>query len=256
MKRVLVLLVLALSLEAQQDQQKPNIQTGWPCTGKERAFDPAYLATAEATGGQMFLFDRSEVRGFSVMEIGSRQHPATVARAVGTLDQYRDIQVPVDASIESLFFSISLQCMQRIVIYDPQSSEVLPAQTGGADDVFRAGRMATVPKPQPGVWTVRLLGSGTYSVVVQAKTPLGLHNVNLEGESITAYVSGGASGIRFRLVNEAGDALEPLALDPLPGGGYSGTLATSAHQFRLMMEGADERGGRIQRMDPRLFMRP
>ena len=141
------------------DDQRPRYLPGWPCTGKERSFDPVYAHTAEASGGHLFLFDKSEVSGFSKFALGDLKHKQTVVRAAGKLDSYADIRIPVDASIASLFVTVTLQCMQTVLIYDPLSVGVHPDEMGGEDNWFRAGRIAIIPKPRPGVWTVRLAQS-------------------------------------------------------------------------------------------------
>jgi hypothetical protein len=161
------------------DDQRPRTLPGWPCTGKERSFDPAYAHTAEASGGHLFLFDKSEVSGFSKFALGDLRHKQTVVRAAGKLDSFADIRIPVDRSISSLFVTVTLQCMQTVLIYDPLSVGVHPDEMGGEDNWFRAGRIAIIPKPQPGVWTVRLAGMGPYFVSVQAEAASGLHNVKV-----------------------------------------------------------------------------
>lgn len=263
MRRSLLLFVLLLPLCAQQPEQQPNYQPNWPCTGKERAFDPVYLRTAEASGGQMFLFDRQEVDGFSVIAINDRKHPTTVARSVGKLENYLDVSVPVDSSIESLYISVSLQCMQRIAIYDPQNSEALPQQTGGEDHVYHAGRIAVIPHPAPGTWTVRLLGSGTYSLVVQAKTPITLNDLNFDGglphsgtpQIASVFVRSPTAALHFHLVNEAGETLQSLDLEPSAQdvSHYTGMVTPGTQRFRLLVEGTDAQGYPFQRLDPRLF---
>ncbi len=256
MRAVWVLLLLAAPLWPQQNGQTPQYQPNWPCTGKERAFDPAYLRTAEATGGQMFLLDRSEAGAFSVLEINDMKHKATVARSVGTLENYRDIRFPVDPSIESLYISASLQCTQRVVIYDPLNAEVRPEINGGEDHVYHAGRISVIPHPAPGVWTVRLLGSGTYSLVAQAKTPVVLR-VNFDApDRISLRTTAPAPGLRFRLVNEAGDPLQNLLLEAAPdnSGRYEGSFMRPSQRFRVLVEALDEQGNAfLQRADARLF---
>src|SRR5258708_37127898 len=149
--------------------QQPNYQPGWPCTGKERSFDPTYAKVAEATGGHLVLLDRSEVGVWSTLAIGDSKHKATIVRAAGKTDSYVDIPFWVDSSVESLFVVASLQCMQTIYLYDPQRAGVDAKIPGVEDNWFRAGRISTVPMPQAGSWVLRLLGTGPYSVAVQAK---------------------------------------------------------------------------------------
>lgn len=206
----------------------------------------------------MLLLDRSEAGAFSVVAINEPKHKATVARSVGTIQNYRDVRFPIDPSIESLYISVALQCMQRIAIYDPLSADTRPGQaTGGEDHVYRAARIVVIPHPAPGVWTVRLLGSGAYSVVVQAKTALALHDLRFDPSGrIALYATAPAPTVAFRLVNEAGDNLAALALEQSPpeSGRYEGSLTRPAQRFRVLMEASDEQGNVFfQRMDPRLF---
>lgn len=264
MRYILPVLVMAAAVCAQKSGQQANYQPGWPCTGHERAFDPVYLRTAEATGGQMFLFDRSEVDGFSVIARNDPAHKATLARSVGTLANYLDVRVPVDPSVESLYISASLQCTQRIVVYDPQSAEVRPELAGGEDHVYRAGRISVIPRPAPGVWTVRLLGKGAYSLAVQGRTQFTLGGVSFAGagpragieQEVNVYLQAPTPSLRFRMVNQAGEDPQPIAFEQSPAGSgrYAARFTPGAQPFRLLVEGTDEQGNVFfQRMDPRLF---
>ena len=156
--RAAIAWMICAGLAAWGQEQQPKYQPGWPCTGKERAFDPVYSKIAEATGGHLFLFDKSEVAGTSVLAIGDMRHKETIVRQSGKLESYVDIPIPVDASVDSLFVVASLQCMQTILLYDPQRSSV--TGEAEADHWFRAGRIATVAKPVVGEWLLRLAGTG------------------------------------------------------------------------------------------------
>ncbi|HEY4360386.1 MAG TPA: hypothetical protein VGN17_05440 [Bryobacteraceae bacterium] len=250
MRTWILLSAAASCLLAQSSEQRANYQSNWPCTGKERTFDPVYLHTAEATGGQLFLFDKSETSGFTTIAIQTPKHPATIARSVGRLENYLDIRVPIDPSIESLYVSTTVQCLQRVILWDPQIIEVLPQQIGGEDHVFRAVRISIIPKPAPGIWTIRVLGTGSYSLVVQAKTNLNF-SAKFSNQNITALTS--ATAPRFRLVTETGDPLQPLDLLPAGPGRYSGTVMAPPQPFRILMENTEEQGQTVQRLDPRLF---
>jgi len=245
------------------DDQRPRYLPGWPCTGKERSFDRVYAHTAEASGGHLFLFDRSEVSGFSKFATGGLKHKQTVVRAAGKLDSYADIRVPVDSGIASLFVTVTVQCMQTVLIYDPLSVGVHPEEMGGEDNWFRAGRIAIIPKPQPGVWTVRLAGMGPYFVSVQAQAATGLHNVTagatetrLQQEwPVSLNVDPSLPDPRFVLVNAAGEAVQTLALDPDPNspGRFQGVFTPQLNNFRIAVQSRDENGNTVQRVDPRLF---
>ena len=242
-----VLLILAFL--AQQSDQRPRWQPGWPCTGKEPSFDKSYLRTAEATGGQLFLFDRSEAGRSLVLINATAKHRATIARSVGTLEkQYEDFRIPVDSTIDSLLIAVSLQCMTRITIYDPAAAEMKPAD----DNYFRAGRIAAIPKPAPGVWTIRLEGAGPYSMNVQAKTKFWIHSADLSPDH-NASILLGIPGARFKLIDALGGASQSLALSEDSPGHYAGVVTSGFPQFRIAAEGFDDRGYAYQRVFPRLI---
>src|SRR5712692_5799828 len=179
---MVLLMAFALAASGQapaRSEQQPRYQAGWPCTGKERSFDPTYSKIAESTGGHLFLFDKAEIAGTSALAIGDLRHKDTIVRVSGKLESYVDIPIPVDANLDSLFVVASLQCMQTIRLYDPQRSSVTaePDQ----DHWFRAGRIATIPRPMAGEWLLRLAGTGAYSVAVQAHAIHGMHSVDVSG---------------------------------------------------------------------------
>jgi hypothetical protein len=107
------------------------------------AFDPTYSKIGEATGGHLFLFDKSEVAGASALATGDMQHKETIVRQSGKLESYVDIPIPVDASVNSLFIIASLQCMQTILLYDPQGSRV--SGEARADHWFGRGGFRPFP---------------------------------------------------------------------------------------------------------------
>ncbi|MEO8052370.1 MAG: hypothetical protein ABI833_18320 [Acidobacteriota bacterium] len=253
--RVFLLMIFAMTAWAQASatsEQQPHYQPGWPCTGKERSFDPTYSKIAEATGGHLFLLDKSEVAGTSALVTGDMQHKDTLVRASGKLESYIDIPIPVDASVDSLFVVASLQCMQTILLYDPQRSGVNGAPD--QDHWFRAGRTAIILKPVAGEWLLRLAGTGAYSVAVQAHATLGMHSLQLDGsteKTVVLQLSPQVANPQFRLVSPTGQPVQTLALEPDPNspGRFRGTFQPPAAQFRVQVED----GAGFQRVDPRLF---
>ena len=240
--------ILFTLLLTQQSDQKPNWHPSWPCSGKERAFDPVYLQRAEATGGQLFLFDRSEVAQSLVLITADGKHPHTAARAVGTLEQpYLDLRVPIDASVDSLLITATLQCMKAITIYDPASTVFKPQD----DHYFRAGRIAIIPNPRPGVWTIRFEGAAHYSLAAQVHSKIGL-DVNLNPDH-TASVASNGPNPRFKLIDAAAANSQSIALNEDRPGQFTGTVISGFRQFRLAVEGVDDQGYAYQRVCPRLI---
>jgi len=262
------------SVAQQQSSQNPP---GWPCAGA-RSVDPTYVKLAENTGGEVFLFDRSEAARSLVLMQEGMKHKETVFRASGTLARgYRDFQFPVDTTIESLLFSISLQCAQSVVIYRPSGAELDATAPGVDDNRYHAGRIVAMSRPEPGVWQVRIVGSGLFFAVVEAKSDLSLHSVQFvqlggrpghEGyfpmttpvrlnlpQMLSASVSG--SGVtRFRMIDSGGATLQSLALAADENGDkeeFQGPVIPSQKDFRIVVDGRDSRGYPYQRIFPRLF---
>lgn len=153
--------------------------------------------------------------------------------------------------------------MQGITIYGPSTAEIQPEQLGGENHWFRAGRVAIVPKPEPGLWTIRLQGAGPFFLAVQGHARLGLHAVKFasglphqgQEDLLTLALNATGPNVRFSLVNAAGEILQPLVLQNSEGqpGIFSGSVIPGFRQFRVLAEGTDESGYAFQRMDPRLM---
>ncbi|MGH9147671.1 MAG: hypothetical protein ACRD1Q_13250, partial [Vicinamibacterales bacterium] len=112
-----VALVLCPSLPVTAQHDLSTSQTGWPCSGK---VDPSYIRTAEATGGKVLLLKPTEVSGAPEDMSASRDHRETVVRAGGQLDDgVHDFEIPLDSTIESAYFFLSLQCLQFVTVVQP-----------------------------------------------------------------------------------------------------------------------------------------
>jgi hypothetical protein len=252
--RLCCFIVFGALAYGQSSEQQPNYQPNWPCTGKSRAFDPSYAKISEATGGHLFLFDKSEITGMSTLAIGDMNHKQTIARASGRADSYVDIPFYVDSSVQSLFVVASLQCMQTIYLYDPQRAGISDAVQGVTDAWYHAGRMATIPTPAPGQWVLRLLGTGSYFVAIEAKSEEGLGNVTVRGGAATMWLDSGIASPRFRLVRASGETLQDVAVaaDPDQSSKYSARVDGVSEPFRIQAEWTNNSGQVVVRTDPRL----
>ncbi len=274
---IVPLVVAVATIAAAQDQQ-PRSQPGWPCVAKP---DPSYFTVAEGSGGQVFLFDPSEVGESSVLMIGAMKHDETVFRAAGTLAEgVHEFSIPVDSTIESAMFSISLQCLQVVEIVRPSGDELRANDPGVDYHQFQAGRIVTVPKPTPGAWTVRVAGKGMFFLVLLAKTDLSLDSVRFvepggrpghEGlfpikgspkrgvaQELEVALSGALRNPAFRLISSSAETIQQLSLQPQEGGSddereFLGEVTPRARQFRLAVSGVDTGGFPFQRVHAPLF---
>ncbi len=260
-------------------QQVPQTRPGWPCVAG-RAIDPTYIRTAEATGGQVFLFDRSEAGRSMILMQYSGKHEDTIFRSTGTLSTgSHEFTFPVDSTIESLMVTVTLQCLQSITVLRPTNTEVHAGEPDVNDNRFRSGQVLILTRPQAGAWRVRIAGAGLFFVVAQAKSSISLNRVEFvelggrpghegmfpvkgpfhlgEQRTLSVNLEAPAGDAHFRLIDSAGETLEPLEMSPADQGEDERTLEgkiTLKHAaFRVAVEGRDAAGYPYQRVLPRLI---
>jgi hypothetical protein len=270
----LLFLLLLVSLQAalaQNGQSGPR--PGWPCVSG-RAIDPTFLEVSEATGGQVFLLQRNEAIHSGVIMMLPSTHPETLFRAVGHLAGTRTFEFPVDASVESISVSASIQCRQTVAVIDPGGAEMTAANAVQSIEL-QAGKMVRVDAPGVGNWQVKIAGQGLFILSVRAKTAIRLNNVRFvepggpghEGyftvkqapqmhvaQHLEASVSGPLTGASFQMVGPSGDALGGLVESQASeGGDHLLEITPAVERFRIMVEGTDESGRPVRRMHPTLF---
>ena len=269
--------VLVATLCAQE--QVPQTRPGWPCVAG-KAVDPVYLRTAEATGGQVFLFDRSEAARAMMLVGVADKYDDTIFRSTGTLSTgLREFTVPVDSTVESLMLSVTLQCLQSITVYRPSNTEVRAGEPNVNDNQFRSGKILLLARPEAGAWRFKITGVGMFFVVAQAKSSISLDRVEFvekggrigheglfpvksalhlgERRQLSVSVTAPAGGKTFRLINSAGETLEPLGLrlsdESEDETEFLGTVTLKHSAFRVTVEGRDAAGYPYQRVLPKLI---
>jgi hypothetical protein len=232
--------------------QKRSSPAAWPCTGQARSFDPSYAKIAEATGGHMMLFDPLELDGVVTLAAGDTKHPATIARSSGRSDGHVELHFWVDSSVESVFVAVTLACMAGVDLIDPRGASIGDGVPGVDDHWFRAVRLATVPTPQPGEWILRLLGSGSYSLAIQAQSAM-VMSAQVTGTAVTVDLRTESASPMFRLVDAGGVPIQHLALSREGASSrYSGTLQRPSSDFRVQAVWTAANGETVQRTDSRL----
>ena len=95
-------IVAGSTLTAHAQDQQARRQPGWPCGG---TIDRSYALNAEATGGKVLLFRKTELAGVTEDMTASSRHKEIVFRASARLSQGTyEFDVPVDSTIESAYF--------------------------------------------------------------------------------------------------------------------------------------------------------
>jgi hypothetical protein len=273
------MLSLLATVPATAQQQVPRERPGWPCVGRP---DPAYVRTAEATGGQVFLFDKSEIGESAALMTASSRHTETIFRISGSVTEgVHDFVVPIDSTVESVMISVSLQCLQVADITTPLGAGLRANDPGVDYHQFEAGRIVTVASPAAGAWKVTVSGRGLFFLVVQAKTSLTLDTARfvapggrpgheglfpLKGalpagstRLLEVGLHGTARDVKFRLVSSQGESLQDLVLALQEGGSegdqtYVGEVTPKAAEYRLQVSGVDGKGYAFTRMHAPLFI--
>jgi hypothetical protein len=265
-----VALVLCASLPVNAQDRQPTYQAGWPCWAR---VDPSYIQSAEATGGKVLLFKPTEVSGAADDMSASRDHRETVVRAGGQLDDgVHDFEIPLDSTIESAYFFISLQCLQFVTVVQPSGDELRVDAPEVDYHAFDAIRLFTIKAPSPGTWTVRMAGRGFFSVIVNAKTDLALTGVSFvqNGVPITglaplgtsvrleAAMSGEPRQIGFHFISMRGAQLRTIELglerEAATGRTYAADVTLPRTEFRVLITGIDANGFPFQRVTRQLFV--
>src|SRR5438132_5155475 len=134
-------------------------------------------------------------------------------------------------------------------------------------------------RPQAGAWRIRIAGIGMFFVVAQAKSSISLDRVEFvelggrpghegmfpvkgplhlgEQHTLSVDLKAPAGETRFRLIDSAGETLEPLEISAGDQGEddrtFEGILTMKHAAFRVAVEGRDAAGYPYQRVLPRLL---
>jgi hypothetical protein len=258
----LIVLFASGSLCGQTGQEGPRPE--WPCVAG-RAVDPAYLETSESTGGQVFLFQKSEIGQAGLFLSADFTHPATVVRAIGSLSGPGEFEFPVDSTMQSLLVMASIQCRKSIGVFRPSGTEMTTANSTQSVDL-QASRAVKMDNPEPGKWKVRLDGSGVFVLSIRAQSPLRLSGIEFLDESgVTsqprlgigqtgvAHVSGKVGALAFEVLGPNGEMLSTCETPQVTSGSYQFLVTPAVERFRIRMTGVDASGWPVQRTDPVLF---
>jgi len=268
-------------VSAAATQKKATIKYG--LFGSCSPIDPAYLATAQATGGQVFFLNRFFETGslFDLVasEIGVPR--VTVTHQAGVLASgSRDIPFPVDSAMTQLTVSVSVDSLSSVTLTRPDGTTVASSDPDASITNLSIGAIYLIHPPQIGNWDLKVQGSGSYTVDIQGKTTRdalrqlpNFHNfdfVTLTGrighsgyfaingqpvtgdpQTVVANVSGPVTNVSFNFISEAGDQLQAVPLaqgDPNAApDDFVGSPTLPSQPFRVLATGLDATGATFQR---------
>src|SRR5215469_1432620 len=262
-----------------------------PSTNRPRPFDPdacgpadpAYIRTANETGGIPMFLQRSEAtKAFHLVRESTRNNVATVFWATGTLDGApKTIRIPVDSATKRMTFTFSADTKSsQIKLAQPSGVAVAQATASTEDTELNCGRIVTVTSPEAGEWRAEITGTGKYWLEAQAQSDIffvsaefvkrggrpgheGLFRI--QGEPVTGTpalleVSLSAGAMRtneFYLVTEEGQTIQKLQMHTVNSDRGSlefvGSVDLPAQSFRVAVHGSDSNGKPYQRFFSKLF---
>lgn len=258
-------------------QQPVTPRAGWPCVGRP---DPSLVQVSEASGGQVFLLDPSELASSATVLLARDGLDETLHRVLGELEPGdRTFDVEVDRAVKRVLFSVSLQCLQAMEIVRPSGTAVSSVESGVRWTQFQAGRQLTIDDPEPGRWQVRVAGKGLVSVVVNARSALSLESVRpvreggrpgheglLRDDSplvpgtprlLEIRLSRGLAEPTFEFRGGTDERLATIAARLVEDGPdeqvFLSEFLVPRIPFRLVVTGRDETGGAVQRAQGSLF---
>jgi hypothetical protein len=259
-------LVLAASVFLGAQQQPSTTRAGWPCDAR---LDPSYFQVAEGSGGHLLLLAPEEIGDSAALLTAFGSHSQTIFRLAGSLNPgVHEFRVPIDSTIESALFSISVQCLQVADVIPPSGGF---ASREGVTDLsnFRAERMVIVTRPERGIWTLRVSGSGIGGIVVQARSAIGIGRAEFasaqRGDFVAMPSPGVENTVRVRIRGDVTDvqasivngASKRIASLPREAGEtpelYVSRFTPGADGFRLLIVGKDAEGFAFQRMSAPLL---
>jgi hypothetical protein len=245
--------------------------------------DPAYIHSANVTGGIPLFLQRSEAgKAFQLVRESSRNNVSTIFWGTGSLaGTTESIEIPVDAVTQRVTFTFSTDTKGATFILKQPSGGAIAESTASTElTELNCGRIVTISTPEAGTWRAEVSGSGKYWLQAQAQGDIHIIKAEfvklggrpghegffriagqpLAGKLATLQVSLSAKETKtanFQLVDERGTRIRELKLRPLGSDRefmeFSGEVNLPSAGFRIAVTGRDSHDRTYQRFYPGLF---
>lgn len=262
----------------------------WAQQNRSRSFasgacgpaDHSYIRVAEDTGGIPFFFQRSEVSKamkFTAANFGENR--VTLLWATGSLQSaVREFLVPVDSTLDQVVFTLSVDNhLTTMDVFRPLGVPITSADTRTDTTELNCGRFIVLKNPLPGLYRLRVNGSGTFWIEATGKSGVFLHSVRfvepggrpgheglfpISGQPVLgkpavleAHVSGPIKTAAFALVSNTDEQIKPLQMHTVHAGTDEREFVTNLElpisPFRIIVSGTDLNGYSYQRFFNPLF---
>src|SRR6266436_3552504 len=262
-----------------------------PSPNQSRAFgpdacgpaDPAYIHTANETGGIPMFLQRSEAaKAFQLVRESTRNNVATVFWATGTIDgKPQTIKIPVDSVTQRITFTFSMDTKgNELKLTQPSGRSITEGSASTEVTELNCGRILTVSSPEAGEWNGEITGTGRYLVEAQAQSDIYFVGVEfvkkggrpgheglfrIEGQPVagtlaTLRASLSASATKtteFYVVNERGQTVQKLQMHAVNSDRefleFVGSVDLPNVPFRVAVIGRDSNDKQYQRFFSNLF---
>ncbi len=248
-------------------------------TGEE-----VYPVLAEISGGLSLPFDEMEKALDLILESINKSlvdgSGSGIDILCGGWNEPLLVNVPVDADLASIDFIVTSEPGSNVLleVLRPDGSPVQPTDP---DATFFSGtglQVVGVTGPAPGIWTMRITGTGSFKYYVRGIGDTAIFDVTflrmeeVEGESplisiidgplqlcepvlVQIDMIGPLPALTFDLVRPDGSVIEPLNVSPdeLGLGVYSGLYTPTQLIDRFYVRARDAAGGPFQRVLRRGF---
>ena len=142
-------ILLAIALASISSAQQPASSFREGCGPA----DPAYIQTANQTGGIPIFLQRSEAaKAFHLVRESTRNNVSTVLWATGSLgSQTRVFEIPVDSQTRRITFTFSFDAEgSSVTIVAPSRGTITQNSSDTEITELRCGRIVTVASPDAG----------------------------------------------------------------------------------------------------------
>jgi hypothetical protein len=262
-----------------------------PSTNQSRTFgpdacgpaDPAYIHTANETGGIPMFLQRSEAtKAFHLVRESTRNNVSTVFWATGTLDgKPQTITIPVDSVTKGITLTFSVDTKgNQLKLTQPSGGAITEGLAGAEVTELNCGRILTVSSPEAGEWRAEITGTGRFWMEAQAQSDIyfiavefvkeggrpgheGLFHIQgqpIAGTPATLQASLSANATKtteFYLVTESGQPIQKLRMHAVNADRefleFVGSVELPSVPFRVAVSGRDSNGKQYQRFFSNLF---
>jgi len=137
-------------------------------------YDPAYLAIARNTGGQVFALQYSEAAQVArLTDLFSRTDTVDILSVWDTLSATpKTYAFPVDSHVRRLNVSVATMGSNTVVLKRPDGTTVVAGTPGVTRIPLSTSTALAIDAPQQGTWQITASGSDTFSILVNGASSL------------------------------------------------------------------------------------